>query len=58
MFVSFTPIVQGFDKKNGGYTAVKRQIDRLEAAYPGRYVFLLPKDQFATIRAYYHLPAN
>ncbi|MGP8197996.1 MAG: hypothetical protein ACLQU4_00665 [Limisphaerales bacterium] len=56
--MSFTPIVQGFDKKNGGYTAVKRQIDRLEAAYPGRYVFLLPKDQFATIRAYYHLPAN
>jgi hypothetical protein len=58
VFVSFTPIVQGFDKKNGGYAAVKRQIDRLETAYPGRYIFLLPKDQFATIRAYYHLPVN
>ena len=37
VFVSFTPIVQGFDKKGGGYTAVKRQIDRVEATYPGRY---------------------
>jgi hypothetical protein len=40
------------------YTKVKRQMDRLEAAFPGRYVFLLPKDQFATIRAYYNLPAS
>ena len=22
------------------------------------YIFLLPKDQFATIRAYYHLPPS
>ena len=29
-------------------------LDRVEAAYPGRYVFLLPKDEFATIRAYYN----
>lgn len=58
VFVNCTPIVQGFDKKNGKYSAVKRLMERLEAAYPGRYVFLLPKDQFATIRAYYHLPAN
>jgi hypothetical protein len=54
VFVNFTPIVQGFDTKNGGYSAVKRQVDRLEAAYPDRYVFLLPKDEFATMRAYYN----
>jgi hypothetical protein len=54
VFVNFTPIVQGFDKKNGGYAAVQRQVTRLEAADPGRYVFLLPKDQFATIQAYYN----
>ncbi|MGH7953979.1 MAG: GxGYxYP domain-containing protein, partial [Limisphaerales bacterium] len=53
VFVSFTPIVQGFNKRGGGYSAIKRVMDRVEAAYPGRYVFLLPKDQFATIRAYY-----
>ena len=29
-------------------------IHRVETAYPGRYVFLLPKDEFATIRAYYN----
>ncbi|HEY4416434.1 MAG TPA: hypothetical protein VGO57_12150 [Verrucomicrobiae bacterium] len=54
VFVNFTPIVQGFDKRDGGYSAVKRQIERLDAAYPGRYVFLLPKDQFATMQAYYN----
>ena len=56
VFVSFTPIVKGFYQGDHGYTAIKRQIDRVEAAYPGRYVFLLPKDEFATIRGYYHLP--
>jgi GxGYxY sequence motif in domain of unknown function N-terminal/GxGYxYP putative glycoside hydrolase C-terminal domain len=39
-----------------GYGKIKRQVEKLEAAYPGRYVFLLPKDLFATIRKYYHLP--
>jgi len=59
VFASFTPIVGGFTKDGmNAYTKVKRQMDRLEAAFPGRYVFLLPKDQFATIRAYYNLPAS
>jgi hypothetical protein len=50
VFCGFTCIVPGFD----GYSAVKRQIDRVEKEYPGRYVFLLPKDEFATIQAYYN----
>jgi len=58
VFCNFTCIAAGFDKKFGGYSAIKRQIDRLEAAYHGRYVFLLPRDQFATIRNYYRLPPN
>jgi len=53
VFVNFTPIVGGFNKKGGGYSAIDRQVARLQAAYPGRYVFLLPKDEFAAIRAYY-----
>ena len=53
MFVNFTATAQDFDHKDSGYSAIKRQVDRLEEAYPGRYVFLLPKDQFATIKAYY-----
>jgi hypothetical protein len=55
VFVSFTPIIQGFYQGNRGFSAIKRDVDRLQAAYPGRYVFLLPKDQFATIRAYYKM---
>ena len=58
IFVNFEPITLGFYKNYDGYTKIKRQIDRIEAAYPGRYVFLLPKDQIATIRAYYHLRPN
>jgi hypothetical protein len=58
VFVSFTPIVGGFYQGDHGYSAIKRQIDRLEKAYPNRYVFLLPKDQFATMRDYFHLPSN
>jgi hypothetical protein len=58
VFCNFTCIVAGFNKRFGAYSAIKRQIDRLEAAYHGRYVFLLPKDQFATIRNYYRLPPN
>jgi hypothetical protein len=62
VFASFSATVEGFceegtqEKVGGiwaGYTLIKRQMDRIEAAYPGRYVFLLPKDQMATIRAYY-----
>jgi hypothetical protein len=53
-FVSFCCEAGGF-YRNGdlAYSAVKRQIDRINKEYPGRYVFLLPKDEFATIRAYY-----
>lgn len=58
VFCGFTCIVAGFDKRDGGYSAIKRQVDRVEAAYPGRYVFLLPKDQFATIEAYYYSDAR
>jgi hypothetical protein len=55
IFTGFTCIVQGFYKGDlRGYSAIKRVLDRVEAAYPGRYVFLLPKDEFATIRAYYN----
>jgi hypothetical protein len=55
VFVNFTPIVAGIYQGGRGYSAVKRQMDRLDRAYPDRYVFLLPKDQFATIRSYYRL---
>jgi len=58
VFVSFTPIVGGFYQGDHGYSAIKRQIDRLEKVYPSRYVFLLPKDQFTTMRVYFHLPPN
>ena len=53
-FVSFCCISGGF-YQNGdlAYSSVKRQISRINREYPGRYVFLLPKDEFATIRAYY-----
>lgn len=52
VFVDFEPITLGFYKGDGGYTKIKRQIERVEAAHPGRYVFLLPKDQMATVRTY------
>lgn len=55
VFTGFTCIVQGFYTSDlRGYSAIKRVLDRVEAAYPGRYIFLLPKDEFATIRAYYN----
>lgn len=55
IFTGFTCIVQGFYKPgNNSYSAIKRVIDRVNAAYPNQYVFLLPKDEFATIRAYYN----
>lgn len=41
------------EKDGGGYAEIKKEVDRLNAAYPGRFVFLLPKDLFATIRNYY-----
>jgi hypothetical protein len=53
VFVNFTPIVGFIYQEGRAYSAVKRQIERVQQAYPGRYVFLLPKDQFATIRAYF-----
>jgi hypothetical protein len=54
VFCGFTCIVGGFNKPGGGFSAVKRQIDRLEKENPGIYEFVLPKDQFATIRALYY----
>jgi hypothetical protein len=54
VFCGFTCIVGGFYQGDRGYSAIKRQIDRLEQAHPGRYVFMLPKDQFATMQAYYN----
>lgn len=50
IFAGFTCIVPGFN----GYTAIKRVIDRVNAAYPNQFVFLLPRDEFATIRTYYN----
>jgi hypothetical protein len=53
-FVSFCCEAGGFYRDGDlAYSAVKRQIDRINKECPGRYVFLLPKDEFATIRAYY-----
>jgi len=54
IFCGFTCIVGGFYQGDHGYSAIKRVLDRVEAAYPGQYVFLLPKDEFATIHAYYN----
>ncbi len=54
VFHNFVCIAGGFYRDGDrGYSVIKRQMDRLEKEFPGRYVFLLPKDQFATIRAYY-----
>jgi len=58
VFIGFKCIVGAFVKGNDGYAKIKRQVDRLNAAYPGRFVFLLPKDLFATIRSYCNLPQN
>ena len=54
IFVNFTPIVAGIYQEGRGYSAIKRQMERLEREHPGRYVFLLPKDQFATLQSYYY----
>ncbi|HEV2328156.1 MAG TPA: hypothetical protein VGY56_05125, partial [Verrucomicrobiae bacterium] len=53
VFLSLDCTVAAFVGKGGGYTAIKNVVDRLEAKFPGRYVFLLPKDQLATMRNYY-----
>lgn len=54
-FISFELTVGGFYEGDHGYSTVKQVIKHIEAAHPGRYVFLLPKDQFATIHAYYEV---
>lgn len=57
LFRSFTCTAGASEEGDArGYAEIKRQVDRLEAAYPGRFVFLLPKDLFATIRDYCKLP--
>ncbi len=53
IFVNRECGVQGFG--DGGYAKIQGVVNRLNAAYPDRYVFMLPKDFFATIRNYYHL---
>ena len=53
VFIAGKCIVEAFLKGGGGYAKIKRVVDRLNAAYPGRYVFMLPKDFFATIRNYH-----
>ena len=58
-FVSFCCEAGGFYRDGDrAYTAVKRQIDRINKEYPGRYVFLLPKDEFATVKAYYNFKSG
>jgi hypothetical protein len=54
VFTGFTCVCDYY-YRNGAraYSEVKGVLDRVEAAFPGRYVFLLPKDKSATIRAYY-----
>jgi hypothetical protein len=54
VFCGFTCIVGGFYQGDRGYSAIKRQIDRVQKEFPDRYVFLLPKDEVATVRAYYN----
>jgi len=44
-----------------GVARLKREAERLEKDFPGRFVFLMPKDNVATARKYYeahpeHIP--
>jgi hypothetical protein len=55
LFISCHCTLQPFLVGDGGYAKVQRVVDRLKATYPDRYIYLLPKDFFATIRSYYHL---
>ena len=57
VFVNFDCTVARFNQE-GGYSAIKSVVDRLQSAYPGRYVFLLPKDQFATLLNYHRRNQN
>jgi hypothetical protein len=54
-FFTVTCIAGEFCKNDTNYKAVQRQIDRIDAKYPGRFEFLLFKDLCATIRNYFHL---
>lgn len=57
LFRNFTCRARDFEQGDGlGYARIEQQVKRLEVDYPGRFVFLLPKDQFATIRAFCNLP--
>jgi len=57
LFRNFTCRARDFEQADGrGYAKIEQQVKRLEHDYPGRFVFLLPKDQFATIRAFCKLP--
>ena len=53
VFHAFVCIAGGFYRDGDrAYSALERQIARFERAHPDRYVFLLPRDLFATMRAY------
>ena len=59
VFLSWTLIVASFTRDGqSGYAKVNRIVDRLNSAHPGRYVFLLPRDFFATLRKYYRMPQS
>jgi hypothetical protein len=58
VFMGVKCIVAGFIKGDEGYAKIKRQVDRLNSVFPGRFVFLLPTDLLATVRAYCKLPES
>ena len=56
VFVALRCSAAKFHNAGNGYGQIVQQVERAETAYPGRFVFLLPKDLCATIRNYFHLP--
>lgn len=50
-FLNVYPIAAMFWDQ--GITRLKKEAERLEKEYPGKFVFLLPKDNIATARKYY-----
>ena len=50
-FINVYPTAATYGHK--GIARLKREAERLEKDYPGRFVFLLPKDNVATAKKYY-----
>ncbi len=50
-FMNLYPIAAVYAQQ--GVAKLKREAERLEKDYPGRFVFLLPKDNVATAKKYY-----